>query len=144
VSTQEAEAALGGTVDVQVITAGPQEGRQQGGIVTAVGSVGMPGATGHGVTAAETWRQQRRDAIEQGREVPGLVGSQVGRACGDLRAEATRALRRAVGQRYADGTDRIRSALRAAAQEKDRERAEREAAVRHVMALLDRTAKTGR
>ena len=76
--------------------------------------------------------------------------SQIGRARGDLQyrlAEATRALRRAVEQRYADGTDRIRSALQAAAElreasaaeaeEKDRELAEREAALRHVIGLLD-------
>ena len=90
------------------------------------------------------------------RAAPGLVGSQVGRARGDLQyrlAEATRALRRAVEQRYADGTGRIRSALRAAAglreasaaeaEEKERELAEREAALRHVMGLLDQAAAAG-
>ncbi len=62
----------------------------------------------------------RRTASEHlRREAPGLVDSQVGRARGDLQyrlAEATRALERVVGQRYADGTDRIRSALQAAAE----------------------------
>ena len=96
----------------------------------------------------------RRTAREHlRREAPGLVSSQVGRARGDLQyrlAEATRALARVVGQRYADGTDRIRSALQAAAElreasaaeagEKKKELAEREAALRHVMCLLDQAA----
>ena len=85
----------------------------------------------------------RRDAVR-------LVDSQVGRARGDLQyrlSEATRALARVVEQRYADGTDRIRAALRAAADlreasaarvaDGDRELAEREAALRHVLGLLD-------
>jgi GTP-binding protein EngB required for normal cell division len=84
------------------------------------------------------------------REVPDLMSMQIGRARGDLQyrlAEATRALARVVEQRYADGTSRIRSALAAAAElreasaaeaaEKERELAEREAAVRHVTGLLD-------
>jgi Dynamin family len=96
----------------------------------------------------------RRTAREHlRREAPGLMDSQVGRARGDLQyrlAEATRALERVVGQRYADGTDRIRSALQAAAElreasaaeagEKKKELAEREAALRHVMRLLDQAA----
>jgi GTP-binding protein EngB required for normal cell division len=95
----------------------------------------------------------RRTAREHlRREAPGLVDSQIGRARGDLQyrlAEATRALARVVGQRYADGTDRIRSALSAAAElrqasaaeagEKKRELAEREAGLRHVTDLLDQT-----
>ena len=95
----------------------------------------------------------RRTAREHlRREAPGLVDSQIGRARGDLQyrlAEATRALVRVVEQRYADGTDRIRSALSAAAElreasaaeagEKKRELAEREAALRHVTDLLDQT-----
>jgi GTP-binding protein EngB required for normal cell division len=85
----------------------------------------------------------RRDAVR-------LVGSQVGRARGDLQyrlSEATRALVRVVGQRYADGTDRIRAALRAAADlreasatqaaEGERVLAERETALRNVIGLLD-------
>jgi GTP-binding protein EngB required for normal cell division len=85
------------------------------------------------------------------REAPRLVESQVGRARGDLQyrlAEATRALVREVGQRYADGTSRIRSALRAAAElreasvaeaaRKEHELARREAALRHAAGLLDR------
>ncbi len=85
------------------------------------------------------------------------MNSQIGRARGDLQyrlAEATRALVRAVEQRYADGTQRIRSALRAAAElreasaaevaAKKRELAEREAALRHVTELLDQAeALTG-
>jgi Dynamin family len=84
------------------------------------------------------------------RAVPGLVDSQIGRARGDLQyrlGEAKRALVRVVRQRYADGTDRIRSALDAAAglrqasgaqaAAKDSELAEREAALHHVIGLLD-------
>jgi len=87
------------------------------------------------------------------REAPRLVESQVGRARGDLQyrlAEATRALVREVGQRYADGTSRIRSALQAAAElrdasaaeaaRKEHELARREAALRHAVGLLDRAA----
>jgi len=90
------------------------------------------------------------------REAPGLVDSQLGRARGDLQyrlAEATRALARVVGQRYADGTERIRSALQAAAElgtasaaeaaEKKTELAGREAALHHVMSLLDKAAAPG-
>ena len=86
------------------------------------------------------------------REAPDLAERQIGRARGDLQyrlAEATRALVRVVEQRYADGTDRIRSALQAAAAlreasaaeagEKKRELAEREAGLRHVTDLLDQT-----
>jgi hypothetical protein len=78
---------------------------------------------------------------------------QIGRARGDLQyrlQEATRALVRVVGQRYADGTDRIRSALTAAASlreasaaeaaAKEKELAGRETAVRHAIALLDEAA----
>jgi len=102
----------------------------------------------------ELGRRTAREHLR--RAAPGLVGSQVGRARGDLQyrlAEATRALRRAVEQRYADGTDRMRSALRAAAElreasaaeaeEKERELAEREAALRHVLGLLDQAAAAG-
>ena len=99
----------------------------------------------------------RRTAREHlRRETPELVERQVGRARGDLQyrlAEATRALGRAVGQRYADGTDRIRSALRAAAElgeastaeaeEKQAELAGREAALRRVTGLLDQAAAGG-
>ncbi len=95
----------------------------------------------------------RRTAREHlRREAPRLVDSQIGRARGDLQyrlAEATRALARVVEERYADGTDRIRSALNAAAElreasaaeagEKKRELAEREAGLRYVTDLLDQT-----
>jgi GTP-binding protein EngB required for normal cell division len=89
------------------------------------------------------------------REAPGLVDSQIGRARGDLQyrlAEATRALARAVGQRYADGTDRIRSALQAAAglreasaaeaAEKERALSGREAGLHHITGMLDQAAAT--
>ena len=84
------------------------------------------------------------------RTAPDLVSSQIGRARGDLQyrlGEAKRALVRVVEQRYADGTDRIRSALEAAAglreasagqaAAKERELAEREAALGHAVGLLD-------
>ena len=96
----------------------------------------------------EFGRRTARDHLR--REVPDLVGMQVGRARGDLQyrlAEATRALARVVEQRYTDGTSRIRSALAAAAElrdasaaeaaAKERELAGREAAVGHVTDLLD-------
>jgi hypothetical protein len=102
----------------------------------------------------EIGRRTAREHLR--REAPGLVGSQIGRARGDLQyrlAEATRALVRAVEQRYADDTDRIRAGLRAAnrireasaaeAAEMDRELSGREARLRHVMGLLDRAAATG-
>ena len=79
-----------------------------------------------------------------------LMNSQIGRARGDLQyrlGEAKRALVRVVEQRYADGTDRIRSALKAAAglreasaeqaAANERELARREAALRQVIGLLD-------
>ncbi|MGH3255699.1 MAG: dynamin family protein [Streptosporangiaceae bacterium] len=99
----------------------------------------------------ELGRRRAREYLR--REAPDLVNRQIGRARGDLQyrlAEATRALARAVEQRYADGTDRIRSALQAAAElreasateaeEKERELAERETALRHVTGLLDEAA----
>jgi GTP-binding protein EngB required for normal cell division len=99
----------------------------------------------------EFGRRTARDHVR--REVPDLVGMQIGRARGDLQyrlAEATRALARVVEQRYADGTSRIRSALAAAAElreasaaeaaEKERELAGREAVLRNVTGLLDQAA----
>ena len=96
----------------------------------------------------ELGRRTARDHLR--REAPGLVDNQVGRARGDLQyrlAEATRALARVVEQRYADGTDRIRSALQAAAElraasaaqaeEKRGELVKQEVALRRVIALLD-------
>jgi hypothetical protein len=53
------------------------------------------------------------------REAPELMERQIGRARGDLQyrlAEATRALVQVVERRYADGTERMRAALRAAAE----------------------------
>ena len=93
----------------------------------------------------------RRAAREHLRgEAPGLVERQIGRARGDLQyrlAEATRALVRVVERRYADGTERMQAALRAAAElraasdtkaaRRETELAGREAALRHVLALLD-------
>ncbi|MGH3255385.1 MAG: dynamin family protein [Streptosporangiaceae bacterium] len=94
----------------------------------------------------------RRTAREHlRREAPGLAGSQIGRARADLHyrlAEATRALVRVVERRYADGTDRMQAALRTAtglreasaaeAARKEEALAEREAALRHALGLLDR------
>ena len=84
------------------------------------------------------------------------MGSHIGRARGDLQyrlAEASRALVRAVEQRYADGTGRIRSALRAAAglreasaaeaAEMERELSGREAGLDHVTGLLGRPRAAG-
>ena len=93
----------------------------------------------------------RRAAREHLRsEAPGLVERQIGRARGDLQyrlAEATRALVRVVERRYTDGTERMQAALRAAAElraasdteaaRRETELAGREAALRHVLALLD-------
>jgi hypothetical protein len=89
-------------------------------------------------------------------EAPGLVKKQIGRARGDLQyrmAEATRALVRVVEQRYADGTDRIQSALSAAADlreasaaeaaQKENELSDREAALRHALGLLDQATAPG-
>ena len=102
----------------------------------------LPGAFG---------RRTVRDHLR--REAPDLAARQVGRARGDLQyrlAEATRALVRMVEQRYADGTDRIRSALAAAADlraasaaeaaQKEEELSGREAALHHALGLLDRAA----
>jgi len=100
----------------------------------------------------------RRTAREQlRRDAARLVDSQVGRARADLQyrlSEATRALVRVVDQRYADGTDRIRAALRAAADlreasaaqvaDREKELAEREAALRHAISLLDLAPAPGR
>jgi GTP-binding protein EngB required for normal cell division len=93
----------------------------------------------------------RRAAREHLRgDVRGLVERQIGRARGDLQyrlAEATRALVRVVERRYADGTGRMQAALRAAAQlraasdteaaRRETELAGHEAALRHVLTLLD-------
>ena len=84
------------------------------------------------------------------REGPELAERQIGRARGDLQyrlAEATRALVRVVEQRYADGTERMQAALRAAAELREAsgtqvarmesDLAGREAALLHVLSLLD-------
>ena len=96
----------------------------------------------------ELGRRAAREHLR--REAPGLVERQIGRARGDLQyrlAEATRALVRVVERRYADGTERMQAALRAAAElraasyteaaRKETELAGREAALRHMLALLD-------
>jgi GTP-binding protein EngB required for normal cell division len=103
----------------------------------------------------EFGRRMARDHLR--REAPDLMERHIGRARGDLQyrlAEATRALARVVEQRYTDGTSRIRSALRTAAEiraasaaeaaEKETELAEREAAARHVMSLLDQVTAAAR
>jgi hypothetical protein len=100
----------------------------------------------------EFGRQTARGQLR--REAPGLAERQIGKARGDLQyrlAEATRALVRVVEQRHADGTDRIRSALRAAADlrevsaaqaaAKGRELADTEAALRQALGLLDLAAE---
>jgi GTP-binding protein EngB required for normal cell division len=97
----------------------------------------------------ELGRRRARDYLR--REAARLAEMQIGRARGDLQyrlAEATRALARAVEQRYGDGTGRIQSALQAAAElreasaaeaeQMERELADRESALRHVMGLLDK------
>jgi GTP-binding protein EngB required for normal cell division len=116
-------------------------------------------ATGIGQTELLAGAVRRRLPGDFGRRTAGerlrrdaarLTDSQVGRARADLQyrlSEATRALVRVVEQRYADGTDRIRAALRAAADlreasaaqiaDRGKELAEREAALRHAISLLD-------
>jgi hypothetical protein len=101
----------------------------------------------------ELGRRRTRDYLRG--EAPGLVETQIGRARGDLQyrlAEAIRALARAVEQRYGDGIGRIQSALQAAAElceasaaqaeQMERELADREAALRHVMGLLGSAASS--
>ena len=96
----------------------------------------------------EVGRRRARDYLR--RTAAGLVDSQVGRARADLQyrlAEATRALVRAVEQRYTDGTERMSAALRTAADlrrasdaeagRKESEMAGRAAALRRVAGLLD-------
>jgi GTP-binding protein EngB required for normal cell division len=65
----------------------------------------------------ELGRRRAREHLR--RAVPGLVTAQIGRARADLQyrlAEATRALAQVVERRYADGTQRMRAALAAAAE----------------------------
>jgi GTP-binding protein EngB required for normal cell division len=96
----------------------------------------------------EIGRRRAREFLR--RTAAGLVDSQVGRARADLQyrlAEATRALVRAVEQRYTDGTERMSAALRTAADlrqasdaeagRKESEMAGRAAALRRVAGLLD-------
>ena len=96
----------------------------------------------------ELGRRRARDHLLH--EAPDLVSRQVGRARGDLQyrlSEATRALSRSVERRYAEATDRLRSALRGAgelrgasqadAEEREQDLSEREVATRHALALLD-------
>lgn len=96
----------------------------------------------------ELGRRRAREHLH--REAADLVSSHVGRARADLQyrlAEATRALARVVAQRYTDGTERMSAALKAAARlresgeaeaaQKEQEMAEREAALRDVLGLLD-------
>jgi len=103
----------------------------------------------------EPGRRRAREHLH--REAPDLVAVQIGRARGDLQyrlAEAGRALARAVERRYADATGRMRAALRAAeemrtssaavAEERERGLTEREATVRHVLALLNEAENPAR
>ena len=96
----------------------------------------------------ELGRRRAREHLS--REAPGLVASQIGRARADLQyrlSEASRALARSMERRYAEATGRMEAALRAAdelrgasageAEGKERELSRREAAIRHVLAVLD-------
>ncbi len=98
----------------------------------------------------ELGRRRAREHLR--REAPGLVERQIGRARGDLQyrlSEASRALARSVERRYAEATDRMEAALRAAdelrsataadAAGKERELSQREAAVRRALAVLNET-----
>ena len=102
----------------------------------------------------EVGRRRARDHVR--RAAADLVTSQIGRARADLQyrlAESTRKLVRVVEQRYADGTERMSSGLRAAAelrQASDEEATrklndlgEREAELRQALSLLDRSAQPG-
>jgi ribosome biogenesis GTPase A len=96
----------------------------------------------------ELGRRAAREHLR--REAPELTERQIGRARGDLQyrlAEATRALVQVVERRYADGTERMRAALRAAAELRaasgteaarmESDLAGREAALHRVLSLLD-------
>jgi small GTP-binding protein len=96
----------------------------------------------------ELGRRRARNHVR--RAAADLVTSQIGRARADLQyrlAEATRKLARVVEQRYADGTERMESALRAAAElrqashdeatHKLNDLDEREAELRRALTLLD-------
>lgn len=95
----------------------------------------------------ELGRRSAREHLR--REAPDLVRTQIGRARGDLQyrlSEASRALARSMEQRYAEATERMQAALRAAADlrtasaaeaaEADRGLSEREAAIRRALAVL--------
>lgn len=111
----------------------------QTGLLTGAIRRSLPGELG---------RRRARDHVR--RAAADLVASQIGRARADLQyrlAEATRKLARVVEQRCADGTERIESALRAAAElrqasndevaRKLNELDEREAELRRALTLLD-------
>jgi hypothetical protein len=99
---------------------------------------------------------RRRARAYLDREAAILVPQQIGRARADLQyrlAEATRQLLRAVSARYAESTFRLESALRTAGAAReatadgttqlDRDLAQRQEALGHVMTLLDQaTAET--
>ena len=93
---------------------------------------------------------RRRARAYLHREAASLVPQQIGRARADLQyrlAEATRQLVRAVGERYAESTGRLESALRTAAVARtatagdvarlDADLVGRQQALDHVLALLD-------
>jgi len=96
----------------------------------------------------ELGRRAAREHLR--REAPELTERQIGRARGDLQyrlAEATRALAQVVERRYADGTERMRAALRAAAELRaasgteatrmEADLAGRETALHRVLSVLD-------
>ena len=107
----------------------------------------LAGAVRHRLPG-ELGRRAAREHLR--REAPELTERQIGRARGDLQyrlAEATRALVQVVERRYADGTERMRAALRAAAELRaasgteaarmESDLAGREAALHRVLSLLD-------
>ena len=107
----------------------------------------LAGAVRHRLPG-ELGRRAAREHLR--REAPELVKRQIGRARGDLQyrlAETTRALVRVVKRRYADGTERMQAALRAAAELRaasgteaarmESDLAGREAALHRVLSLLD-------
>jgi GTP-binding protein EngB required for normal cell division len=122
-------------------SAGAETGQTE--LLTGVIRRSLPGELG---------RRRAREYLR--RAAADLVTSQIGRARGDLQyrlAEATRTLVRVVERRYADGTERMSSGLQAAAElrqasdaeatRKEREMADREAALRHTLDLLDQAAE---
>jgi Dynamin family len=115
------------------------------------GQIGLLAGATRRSLPGQLGRRRARQRLR--REAASLVRSQVGRAREDLQyrlTEATRTLTRVVQQRFADATARAQAALRAAADlressvaeagRKEQQLAEREAALRHALGLLDQAA----